>query len=124
MTLSYDAYPEHDTVEIDISGRVTEADIDTLTPWLKEFMKGRDAVHVVEVVQDIEGADPAALWKGLKFDSSYMDRFDRVAVVSDKGWVDPLARAAEMVADVEMRTFPMRELQAARDWARGEGTPG
>jgi hypothetical protein len=121
MTLTYDAFPEDDTVEIDISGEITEADIDEVEPWLRGFMQDRETVHVVEVVQDVEGAEPAALWKGLKFDGQHLSNFDRVAVVSDKDWVDPLAKAAELVTNLEVRTFPMRDLPAAREWARHGG---
>ena len=121
MTLTYDAFPEDDTVEIDISGEITEADIDEISPWIERFMKERDTVHVVEVVQDVEGAEPSALWKGLKFDAQHLSNFDRVAVVSDKDWVDPLAKATELVTNLEVRTFPMRDLTAAREWARHGG---
>ncbi|WP_425071211.1 STAS/SEC14 domain-containing protein [Sagittula sp. S175] len=112
-------YSEDDTdgvVELTIRGMLSRADYAAVLPHMAALMARHDRVGVVEVVEsfagfedgDIElGVDPAAL-KGV----------GRVALVSDIGWFCPILSKAPGMAGIQVRSYRLEDLDAARAWVR------
>ena len=63
-----------------------------------------------------EGFELSTIWEGIKFDVAHIRDIDRVAVVTDVGWIGGLTRALCRVSPLEIRVFDMAELEAARAW--------
>jgi hypothetical protein len=40
-------------------------------------------------------------------------------VVTDKGWIGPVTRAAGALIPAEVRVFPLADIEGARAWVRG-----
>ena len=63
-----------------------------------------------------------------KFVARHPTAFERVAVVSDEGWLAPAIKALSLFLPGEAKAFPVRELPAAKQWlAEGvdaDGPPG
>lgn len=106
-------------VELVVDGDVTRADFDGVVTTLEAEFTKRSKVPVVEVVHKIGKLAPHLWWKDVKWSFGHLDRFGRCAMVAKPGWVGPVARAMATLLPIELRTFKISELDAARAWARG-----
>ena len=106
-------------IEITVDGDIGVEDFENAVRAMDEVLAKHDRVNFVEVVRRV-GKIPVKLWfRDLRFVLSRLNKFGRCAVVTDKGWIAPLGRAFSALTSVEIRTFPLADLEPARTWARG-----
>jgi hypothetical protein len=117
MTITLSEHPCEGFVEITVSGRVTEADMNAALPQLEAFIKSQGKIRLVEVIAGFEGYDLAAVWPGVAFDYKHLGDITHAAVVCDKGWMGPVSRIVGAVLPVTVRTFSSHDRDAARAWA-------
>jgi len=107
-------------IEITVDGDIGESDFDAAVEAIEAVFAKHGHVNAVEVIRRLGTMPPGLFWRDVKYSFSHLDRFGRCAVVTELGWIGPLARFfAAFTPHVEIRTFPMTELEAARAWARG-----
>ncbi|MDG5498728.1 STAS/SEC14 domain-containing protein [Marinobacter sp. BGYM27] len=116
MTAQYIEHPDIKTVEIVVDGKFTADDLNTMVPKMKAFIEQHGKVKVLEIVRDFGGFDFAALKDGIKFDMEHLKDYSHCAVVSDSGWVGPVARVMSKFLDLEVRVFKASEEPDARAW--------
>lgn len=116
MATSYRMIPETRTFEFTVSGKVATEDFVALAGPLEEFVKAHGRIKLLEVIEDFQGFDPGLLWQGMKLDIKIIPHISHCAVVSDMGWLSPLAKAAGAFVATKLRTFDLAELEAARAW--------
>jgi SpoIIAA-like len=75
-------------------------------------------IKMIEVVESFDGFDPSVIWPGIKFDFKNIRNISHVAVVSDIGWLSPLAKAAGALLSTKLRAFSISELDDAREWIK------
>ena len=107
-------------LEATITGQVTKADYDeVLIPAVEAALQDQDKIRiVVHVTEDFEGYDLAAAWSDTKLGVSHWSGFDRVALVTDAGWIASSARAMAFLAPCPVEVFPLRQIEEARRWIR------
>ena len=86
---------------------------------IEALLKTHDKINAVEVVRSFAGMEPSLWWRDLNYGFSRMDAFGRCAVVTDNGWLGPMARFFAAFLSIELRTFDMKDIEAARAWAKG-----
>ncbi|WP_135501047.1 STAS/SEC14 domain-containing protein [Roseovarius aestuariivivens] len=118
MPTTYHEDDSTGTAEITVSGRVTQDDFDAIASPLQDFIDRHGTIRLIEVIESLTGFDASMIWSGLKFDIRNIPHISHVAVVTDIGWLSPVSRAAGAVISCKLRTFPMADLDAARDWIR------
>lgn len=114
-------------VEIVIDGQVEAADYQAAIDAIDAMIERHGTVKVLEVLKDIGWVDPSIWWKDTVWGLTHIRDFGRCAVVTDKGWVGPFARAIGALMPSEVRVFPLGEIEDARQWLRGvtaQGTAG
>lgn len=117
MPVTYDEYPDQRMVQLHVDGKVSAKELDRILPQLELFItKHPEGIKVLEIVENFGGAEWAAIRKGIRFDMENLQHFSHCAVVSNSGWIGPIARMAGMVLSCEIRSFPMQDLAAARTW--------
>src|SRR3546814_20581949 len=62
-------------------------------------------LRLVEIVKDIGAIDSAIWWPDLKWAATHMKHIARCAVVTDKGWIGAITRAAAAVLTAALRVF-------------------
>ena len=110
---------EHDdtrTLEIVASGHFGREEYDRAIEQTQAFIDRHGTIKIIEVVESFEGFDPSVIWPGIKFDFRNIRNISHVAVVSDIGWLSPLAKAAGAFLSTKLRTFGMDQLDEAREW--------
>lgn len=118
MPVSYSEDPATRSIELTVSGKVTQEDWDRVVPRFETFMEAHGTIRLIEIVESLDGFDPGLIWQGIQFDMKAIPRISHCAVVTDIGWMSPIVKAAGAVMAMQLRTFPLAEANAARDWIR------
>ena len=121
--LGYRENPEHGIVEITIDTKITQEDFDRVARQMEAFIEAHGKVKILEEIRHLSGFDASVLWSGLKFDMKHLKDYSHCAVVSDKGWVGPVAKAAGAMISCKVRVFPLDQIEQARQWLRSPDTP-
>ncbi|MCV2892672.1 STAS/SEC14 domain-containing protein [Lentibacter sp. XHP0401] len=118
MSLVYSEDDSTKTAMITVSGKITKEDYDTVITPIQAFIDKHGSINFIEVVESFAGFEPSVLWPGIKFDITHLKHIDRVAVVSDIGWISPITKAAGYFMSTKLRMFDMDELDEAKDWVK------
>ena len=104
-------------IEIEVDGRIERADFDRAVAAVDRLLGTHRQLVAVEIIRSFGGMDPAAWWLDFTWGIGHVHKFARAAVVTDNGWIGPIARAVGAVLPTEVRHFPLAELDAAQRWA-------
>jgi hypothetical protein len=118
--IEYRDDPGSDLVEIVVDGHVSKAEFDDVAARLEAAIARPGKLRVLEEVRSFGGIEPSAFWADLQFGLRPRNHFSRCAVVSDKRWIEILATGTGKLIACEVRHFPPDQIEAARDWLRGD----
>ena len=115
------------TLGFRLSGKI---DVDEyflmLDPIREKLERGEKVSFLVQTADDFSGLDMEALWEDMKVAGSvglkYRSSWERIAVVTDKGWMRQGIAAFGWVIPGEIRIFEPDELEEAKTWTGG--SPG
>jgi glycyl-tRNA synthetase alpha subunit len=84
-------------------------------------MKSRDKFNIYMQLHRIDGIEPKAVWQDLKFGLENMkeitQKVDKVALVTDKNWVQKLAEISySFVPGIELKSFAFEKSPEAKKW--------
>jgi hypothetical protein len=102
--------------EINVSGRLTKEQIDTVWIRMKADMPAVGKVKVLEVIHDFAGIDFDAMLEDLRVGLPMADRLSHIAIVTDRKWITALTRLAGVLMSAETRTYALDQLPEARAW--------
>jgi hypothetical protein len=114
--LNYKEMDNLAAVEIEVSGRVSTEEFESVAAKLERFIDRHEKVRVLEIIHDFEGMDAKALWEDIKFSLRHLNDFSRCAIVTNERFFSPLSAIAEPFIDCEVEYFPADQVEAARDW--------
>ena len=93
----------NNVVGIAVTGRVTKKDCyDVLMPAMEDSLKGHDKVRLY---YEINSRFPGAAWDDLNVGIEYVPPCERVAIVTDVGWVRYMVKALRFLIPSEIRVF-------------------
>lgn len=106
------------TLGFEAVGEVDDDDVETvLAPALRQWVAERGKVRLLYVLGlRLEEFEGDAVSENAKFLARHPTAFERVAVVSDEGWLAPAIKALSLLLPGEAKAFPVRELTAAKRW--------
>ncbi|MCW8808384.1 MAG: STAS/SEC14 domain-containing protein [Rhodanobacter sp.] len=109
-------------IAVTCSGRVTAHDYETvLIPHVDEVLKQHEKVRLYyQISSDFLGVDPAAVWDDMKVGMGHFRHWDRIAVVTDVGWITMAMRSFGFLIPGAVRVFPLSEAAQARQWILAE----
>ncbi|MFC3614860.1 STAS/SEC14 domain-containing protein [Lutimaribacter marinistellae] len=107
-------------LEVEISGRLTAEEYETtLVPAVEAALAEHDRIRVVAILwQEFEGFDLGAAWADTKMGLSHWSGFDRIALVTDTGWIKGSARVFAPLMPCPVQVFELAEAEEARRWIR------
>jgi hypothetical protein len=110
-------FPDN-VIAISCKGQVTKEDYDgILVPAILEALKQHDKIRLLyETSADFTGYDPGALWEDLKIGVEHPTRWERVAVVTDVGWIVQMMRIFSFLMPCPVKLFPPSEDAQAHAW--------
>jgi len=106
------------TLGFKISGDVTGDDYDNvLTPAIDKAIEEYDRIRLLaQVGPDFEGYSLDAIWDDTKLGLRHWNGFERVAVVTDVGWVQMGVKAMAFMMPCPVQLFAISELDDAKRW--------
>ncbi|HEU4651404.1 MAG TPA: STAS/SEC14 domain-containing protein [Croceibacterium sp.] len=112
-----------DILAVEVSGKITGADLDAVMDKLDEAMAAHDKVHVFVETRAIGGLELASLpgyfARALPL-LGKLDRFGRVAVVADQAWIRAGTRLeSAMLPNLSYRVYMPGERDEALAWVKG-----
>ncbi len=110
-------------VEIVVDGKLTQDEYTRCLQPLEAMIALHGKIKILEEIRGFSGVEPSALWEGIKFDFHHLKDISHCAVVSDKGWVGPIAKASGAFLACKVRVFPLAELEQARQWLNAPDSP-
>ena len=111
------------TLGFEAVGEVDDDDYEkVLAPALRDWMAEHDKIRLLYLLgprmREFEGD---AMSEQAKFVAQYPTAYERVAVVSDAGWLPAAMKALSVLLPGEAKAFPVRELAAAKAWLADGG---
>jgi hypothetical protein len=103
-------------VEIRVAGTVTDADLKANMVRLTEDLERNGKTRILEVIQDLTGVEPQALWTDVKFGLPLVNKVNRVAVVADQAWIRAVSHIGALFTSAELKIFEPVQLDEARAW--------
>ena len=112
--------PAPHVVALRIGETVAGDDLDAVTRSIDSALATHDHLSLFLAFDDWTSITPAAVLKevglGLRH-LGHLDRFERVAVLTDKKWLQTAAGLkGALIPGVEVRAFPLAERSDALDW--------
>ncbi len=99
-------------------GEVTADDYERIiVPDLEAMFALRPKIRLLyHFAEDFSGFETRALWDDAKLGLRHFSGFERVAVVSDVGWLNHTVPALGVLLAGDYRAFPAAQLGEARAW--------
>jgi hypothetical protein len=114
-----------DVLAIRLSHKITGVDLDAIMDRLDALLASRDKIHVFVETHQIDGIEltslPRYMSRALPL-LGKLDKFGRVAVVADQGWVRAGSRLeSAMLPNIRYRVYQPDERTEALAWVSGVG---
>jgi stage II sporulation SpoAA-like protein len=107
-------------VGISVSGRLTVQECrDVLMPAMRKSLKYHDKIRLY---YELGSRFPGAAWDDLDLGLEHFSRCERVAIVTDTGWVRHTVKAVRFLIPSEIRVFST--IEAEEGWAWITAPPG
>lgn len=100
-----------------LSGTVTDRDVEEIKRDLASAASA-DKVRMLVEVDDVSGAEPAAVWEDLKATPRYIRDVERLAVVGDRRWQDWLTTLTDTLPIADAEFFEPAHRDDAWNWVQ------
>ncbi|MEO7642402.1 MAG: STAS/SEC14 domain-containing protein [Ramlibacter sp.] len=109
--------PGH-VVGIAASGQVDASDYETvIVPAIESALKAHGRIRVLyHLGPAFTGFTSEAMWDDVKVGLAHLKAWERIAVVSDTGWITHAVRLFGFAIPCPVRVFSNKEFSKARDW--------
>lgn len=99
-------------------GRVTKQDYETvLSPRVQRILATHQKLRCYyEIGIAFSGMAPSAVIEDFRLGMKYRSQWERVAVVTDIGWVKTTVIAFRFLISGEIRVFPLSQTEEAKRW--------
>jgi hypothetical protein len=114
--IDYREDPVSGVIEITVDGKISRQEFDDIAARLEAHIARHGKVRLLEEVWSLGGIDPGTFWADLKFTLRHLNDFSRCAVVTDRRWIEWLAKGVDHLIACEIRHFPPEQIEAARRW--------
>jgi SpoIIAA-like len=116
--IEYKNSPDNNVVKIIISGKITEEDFDRVIDRLKLDLERHHKLRVLEEVRHLEGIDPLALWKDIRFGFTHLNDFTHAALVADARWLRTMTDVFINIfpLSVKVKVFDPSQFDEAQNW--------
>lgn len=96
----------------DLTGDVLDKIIDEIELKLQIYEK----INVFIELEKGHEITLKGLLKGIKFKYSNQENFDKIAIVTDNNWFQGAVNVSDILLDVDVRTFDLKERLEAIQW--------
>ena len=96
---------------------------DVLIPAVEAALEQHDKVRLLYVLGErFDRISAGAAWEDTKLGLEHLRGWERMAVVTDVGWIDHALKAVGWMIPAKIRVFPTSERAAAEAWVTGNNS--
>jgi len=100
-----------------MDGKISTEDIEHVAALCVDKFERNKQLSIYVEMESFEGISLEAFFKDLKFGIKNFGKFDKKAVVTDKGWVKKLGEISDkLFGSIEIKCFSFEETDEARKW--------
>ena len=103
-------------VGLRVTGRVRREDFRVLTPYVHDAIARHGSVRLLCDLSGWAGIEPGALWEDLSFSLRHAHDIERMAVVTDRRWIERWVAFAGQLVGTEVRCFEPADLDGGWAW--------
>lgn len=113
-----DGLPDN-VLGVEATGKVTDEDYErVLAPAVEEKIAAHGKIRYVYVLgEEFEGWTLGGLWEDAKLGGGELGKWEKIAVVTDKDWIQHTVKGFGWMIPGEVKVFPVAELDDATAWA-------
>jgi hypothetical protein len=90
----------------------------TLDPAVDAALQSNDKLRLVYVLGDqFDGYTGGAMWEDTKLGIGHWGAWEKIALVTDKDWVDDAIKFMGWMVPGEIKVYPTVDVVAAKEWA-------
>jgi hypothetical protein len=117
MIKMLEGFPES-VIALSAHGRVTRKDYENvLIPHINLALSSHDKVRLYyELDGDFAGLEAGAAWEDFKIGLEHLSRWERIAVVTDIGWIRLAVGTFRFLMPGRIRIFDAGQASQARRW--------
>ena len=109
MLQSLDQLPAG-VIGFEAKGKLETSDYtDVLQPAIKAVLDGGNDIRIVLVFETFDGLSGGAAWQDMKMGVGHLNRWKRIALVTDVEWMIHLTSLFGWMTPGEMKRFPVAE---------------
>jgi hypothetical protein len=103
---------------VEASGRVNDDDYEqVLVPAVHELRAAHERIRFLYVLgAEFDGWTLGGMWQDAKLGLEKPGAWEKIAVVSDKDWVEHMLKAFGWMVPGEVRSFRLAALDEAKEW--------
>lgn len=107
-----------DVVGFEAVGEVHADDYkNVLLPALQEALENHQKIRLLYVLgAEFTGYSGGAMWQDTKLGFEHLRSWEKIAIVTDTGWVRDGVKAFGWMVPAEVEAFPTEERGAAESW--------
>lgn len=117
MLKRIDGLPDN-VLGIEANGEVTGADYESvLMPAIEEMLVQQKCLRFLyHLGENFIGFDAKAIWDDAKVGLAHLNAWERVAVVTDVGWIRMAMKVFGFTIPGQVRIFSNSDMEEARRW--------
>lgn len=111
--------PEQHYIEITVSGKINQSDLEKAVNEIKEPFETWPEIRLMKRIDSFDGIEWQALVEDLIFafkNLGNMKKIVKVAVVTDKEWVENISKWFSPFFPGEVKVFESEDVEKARTW--------
>ena len=114
--LTTNQIPDTNIIEMTVDGEVDTKDIEAARSEISSMLDENGKLRVLVVYENLGSMGPKALWEDTGLEKSVFDNAERLAVMSEKQWIESLAGNLGSATSLEVETFEPGQREEALRW--------
>lgn len=106
------------TIAMELKGKVVKEDVLKADQEIQRRFKDDEKFNVFAIVHELDGATANALLKDAKVDLKRWSQYNKVAIVSEKNWLENLTGLTDILPGIEAKHFQIEEAEEAWEWLK------
>lgn len=103
-------------IELYLDGEVETKDIEAARSEVSSMLEGHDKLRLLLVYEELGSMGPKAIWEDAKLETSLFENAERMAVVSEKRWLEDIAQSLGSSTSLEIENFEPGQRDEALRW--------
>lgn len=103
-------------MEVVVKGKVYKNDIETFEHTLQEKKGQHDRLNLLLSIEEVTDYTLKAFLEDFKMSARHWEDFHKIAVFSDKKWIELSAKMSKYIPGVEVKHFEFSEKEEALVW--------